>query len=92
MIGPASFTSSYTASMYGWFEPATRSAIDFHMRSELATIVQRSSGNISTGSSDASWHQYSNSSPLADMRDSSVRSWSPEAGEQRQLLGPDAGR
>ena len=39
-----------------------------------ASIVQARSGRISTGSSDASWHQYSNSSPLAAIFGSSDRS------------------
>ena len=76
LIGPSAFTSSYTASMYGRLS-FDHDFIDDHMRSELATIVQRSSGYISTGRSDASWHQNSNSSPAAAMRDSSVRSCTP---------------
>ena len=78
--------------MYGWFVASTSGFIDFHMRSELATIVQRSSGNISTGSSDASWHQYSNSSPASAMSGHERAVVVAEPGEQRQLLADGPAR
>jgi hypothetical protein len=51
-----------------------------------AAIFQRNSGWCSTGISDATWPQYSNSSPASSIAGRRSRRMRAQPGEHRQLL------